>query len=93
MKENLSIGFKSLNDGVTLVEKLKSKVKELKPLDQDALLTDIKKIKAHVQLGERSLYLVLQSGALVWKEEGARADADPSVREVKFEGDCLSKSS
>lgn len=78
MKENLSIGFRSLNDSVTLLEKLKHQVRGLGLQEKESLLKAIKKITAHVQLGERSLYLVLESGELVWKEEDGADKTDPS---------------
>jgi hypothetical protein len=70
LSEYITTGFKSLNDAMKKLKKLKRDFStgELSDFVTQDIKQQMTDIYTHLKLGERSMYLVFESGMLKWAE-------------------------
>lgn len=68
LSEYITTGFKSLNDALKKLKCLKKELQEHTEgqRGQSKWIVALKDIYTHLKLGERSMYLVFESGMLQW---------------------------
>lgn len=68
LSEYITTGFKSLNEAMKQLKTVNNWLQEKKELAKE-LKKPLKDVYTHLKLGERSMYLVFESGMLKWADD------------------------